>query len=112
MRKLVGVSLLFCGALVGIGSLMSIMHLTLDRDIYTLQAFALLIPVCNAALFALPYMLMKHHTEPDRERQSSGPLVEKQVHSLNRVILHVMFLVILILYFWSQLSTYIVSVSA
>jgi hypothetical protein len=116
LRRLVGVSLLFCGALMGVGTLMWIMHLTFDSYIYILQAFALIIPVCNAAFFALPYMMTEHHTEriarQGRARQSSGPFLEKGVHSLDYgVVLHVMFLVILILYFWSQLSTYVVNIS-
>jgi hypothetical protein len=116
LRKLVGVSLIFCGALVGVETLIWIMHLTFDSYIYILQALALILPVCNAALFALPYMMTEHHTKRiaqlGRGRQPSGLLVEKGAHSLDYgVILHITFLVILILYFWSQLSTYIGNIS-
>jgi hypothetical protein len=116
LRTLVGVSVLFCGALVGVGTLMWIIPLTFDRSIYISQAVALILPVCNAAFFTLPYMMTEPHPErfarQDQGRQSSGRFVEKGVHFLgSRVIFHVTFLVILILYFWSQLSTYVVSIS-
>jgi hypothetical protein len=111
LRKLVGVSLLFCGALVALGALVGITHVALDSYIYFLLAFALIIPVCNAAFFALPYMITKPYPErlvqQGQEHHSSDPPVEREVrHGARKIILHAMFLAILGLYFWSQLCTY------
>ncbi|GHO99782.1 hypothetical protein KSF_098300 [Reticulibacter mediterranei] len=111
LSKLVGGVLLFCGALAGVGALTWIMHIAPDGYIYILQAFALMIPVCNAAFFALPYMITEHHTkrlaQQTSSTQSSGLLVEKGINY--GAILHATFLAILSLYFCSQLSTYIVT---
>ncbi len=114
LRTLVAANWLFCGALVGVGTFMWIMHMAQDEYIYILQACALIIPICNAAFFALPYMMTEHRTERfvwhGRGRQSSGLLVEKGVcHGGYEVILHATFLAILSLYFCSQLSIYVVT---
>lgn len=110
LRKLVGGSLLFCGALAGLGALMSIMHMAPDGYIYILQALALTIPICNAAFFALPYMLTKHRMKRLAQQNLPDLLAKKRVHYLNYgVILHTTFLLILGLYFLGQLFTYVVT---
>jgi hypothetical protein len=114
LRTLVAVNWLFCGALGGAGTFMWIMHMAQDGNMYILQACALMIPICNAALFALPYMMTEPRIERfvwhGRGRQSSGLLAGKGVcHGSYEVILHGTFLVILSLYFCSQLSIYVVT---